>query len=138
MSVCVRILWNEPDLTCFDPECSDHGELVRAGIRVKARRERRRYRHPRSNMRRRELVRVTWGEDCYLCDATPEELTDVMTIDHVIPQSKGGSNDIENLRMACSHCNRWKGDRLLDELGGLDVVRERRIRVRIEIRRQRG
>lgn len=31
-----------------------------------------------------------------------------MTIDHVIPLSKGGTNDEENLRCACKRCNKFK------------------------------
>ncbi len=33
-------------------------------------------------------------------------------IDHVIPFSKGGTNDIENLVFACTRCNSQKGDKL--------------------------
>lgn len=31
------------------------------------------------------------------------------TIDHVVPLSRGGSNDIANLVPACEGCNRKKG-----------------------------
>lgn len=27
-------------------------------------------------------------------------------IDHIVPRSKGGSNDLENLRLTCPSCNR--------------------------------
>ncbi|MGV8131884.1 MAG: HNH endonuclease [Candidatus Pacearchaeota archaeon] len=37
----------------------------------------------------------------------------MMTIDHIIPKSKGGSNDMENLQPMCSNCNEKKGDRIL-------------------------
>jgi 5-methylcytosine-specific restriction endonuclease McrA len=33
------------------------------------------------------------------------------TIDHIIPRSKGGSDDLSNLRLACWECNRRRGNR---------------------------
>ena len=32
-------------------------------------------------------------------------------IDHVIPRSRGGGDNMENLQLLCGHCNRVKGDR---------------------------
>ena len=32
-------------------------------------------------------------------------------VDHVIPQSRGGTDHLENLQLLCGHCNRVKGDR---------------------------
>lgn len=35
---------------------------------------------------------------------------DNFEMDHVIPKSKGGGNEVDNLTPACRRCNRWKGD----------------------------
>ena len=34
-----------------------------------------------------------------------------LEVDHVIPQSGGGTDHIDNLQLLCAHCNRVKGDR---------------------------
>lgn len=33
------------------------------------------------------------------------------TIDHVLPQSAGGSDDVDNLALACRNCNERRGNR---------------------------
>lgn len=35
------------------------------------------------------------------------------TIEHVIPLAQGGTDTIENLALACFHCNRRKSDKLM-------------------------
>ena len=35
----------------------------------------------------------------------------VFEVDHMIPQSRGGHDHLDNLQLLCSHCNRIKGDR---------------------------
>lgn len=37
----------------------------------------------------------------------------LMTIDHIIPRSKGGPDEIENYQMMCCTCNRLKGDKMI-------------------------
>lgn len=39
------------------------------------------------------------------------------TIDHVLPRSRGGRHEWENVVAACHRCNHVKGDRLVAELG---------------------
>lgn len=38
-----------------------------------------------------------------------------MTVDHIIPLSKGGTNDIDNLQCTCRKCNGLKEDMLPSE-----------------------
>ena len=40
-----------------------------------------------------------------------------MTLDHVIPRSKGGSSAWDNIVTCCAPCNRRKGDRLPKQAG---------------------
>lgn len=35
---------------------------------------------------------------------------EMMTIDHIVPKSKGGNNDIDNLQPMCHTCNTKKAD----------------------------
>ena len=39
-----------------------------------------------------------------------------MTIDHIIPRSRGGTNDPDNLQLLCGACNSTKSDRTQEEL----------------------
>ncbi len=45
---------------------------------------------------------------CVLCG-----LNEDLTIDHIIPVSRGGSDDESNLQIMCKSCNSRKGDRIL-------------------------
>jgi 5-methylcytosine-specific restriction endonuclease McrA len=49
---------------------------------------------------------------CQYCGSTRH-----LTIDHVIPKSKGGDDSWFNLALACSQCNTKKGDKLLEHSG---------------------
>ncbi|MBD1938499.1 HNH endonuclease [Microcoleus sp. FACHB-68] len=56
----------------------------------------------------REKLIALDGSYCAWCGK--ELLEDQLTIDHFTPLSKGGSNSFENLRLACSPCNKWRGN----------------------------
>ena len=47
-----------------------------------------------------------------------------LTLDHVIPRSRGGNSTWENLVACCHGCNRRKGNRLLHELDDMKLTRE--------------
>lgn len=36
----------------------------------------------------------------------------IASIDHIVPKSKGGTNNLENLQLLCVECNAGKGCRL--------------------------
>lgn len=40
----------------------------------------------------------------------------MMTQDHIIPRSRGGSNELENLQTMCANCNQAKGNSLPHEI----------------------
>lgn len=45
------------------------------------------------------------GHKCQYCGATND-----LTLDHVLPRSRGGASSWDNLTTACRHCNSKKGD----------------------------
>src|SRR3954469_17903263 len=47
-----------------------------------------------------------------------------LTLDHVIPRSRGGNSTWENLVACCHACNRRKGNRMLHELDDMILLRE--------------
>jgi 5-methylcytosine-specific restriction endonuclease McrA len=49
-----------------------------------------------------------------------------LTLDHVLPRSRGGQSTWENLVACCHSCNRRKGNQLLHELETMKLLREPR------------
>src|SRR5271168_4363067 len=49
-----------------------------------------------------------------------------LTLDHVVPRSRGGNSTWENLVACCHSCNRRKGNRMLNELDDMKLLREPR------------
>lgn len=56
---------------------------------------------------------------CQYCGRTQSELKprEALTRDHLIPMSRGGSNEWTNVVTACSACNTRKGNRMPGEIG---------------------
>lgn len=55
--------------------------------------------------------------ECHYCGRTTR-----LTKDHVIPRSRGGSDDDSNIVFACRNCNAAKGDRTPQEWLGQDYA----------------
>src|ERR1700757_4083782 len=66
--------------------------------------------HRRKITRRAVFARDSWT--CQYCGSRSN-----LTVDHVIPRSKGGSSTWENIVASCAPCNRRKGDRLPRQAG---------------------
>lgn len=48
---------------------------------------------------------------CLFCGRSSQQVQ--LEVDHIVPFSKGGSNNLNNLQTLCTDCNRGKGARLL-------------------------
>jgi 5-methylcytosine-specific restriction endonuclease McrA len=61
----------------------------------------------------REYLLEKWRRACAYCGAQHVPLE----IDHIDPKSRGGSNRVSNLTLACRPCNEKKGKRTAEEFG---------------------
>ena len=66
--------------------------------------------HRRKITRRAVFARDGWA--CQYCGARAN-----LTVDHVIPRSKGGLSTWDNIVASCAPCNRRKGDHLPHKVG---------------------
>lgn len=59
------------------------------------------------------------GYTCQYCGRHRSQLksSEFLTRDHIIPQSKNGKDVWENVTTACSKCNNFKADMLLEDTG---------------------
>lgn len=55
------------------------------------------------------LVRA-YGQTCYYCGEF------ATCIDHIVPAAYGGSNNFDNLVLACAYCNALASDRVFDDV----------------------
>jgi 5-methylcytosine-specific restriction endonuclease McrA len=71
---------------------------------------------PRDAHSRKITRRAIFARDGWTCQYCGSERGN-LTIDHVIPRSKGGSSSWDNIVTCCAPCNRRKGDRLPRQAG---------------------
>jgi hypothetical protein len=57
------------------------------------------------NRATRNLVRTRASFLCEYCHSAEESSSTLFTIDHIVPRSIGGSDELENLALACHRCN---------------------------------
>jgi 5-methylcytosine-specific restriction endonuclease McrA len=70
---------------------------------------------PRDTHRRKITRRAVFARDnwtCQYCGARSN-----LTVDHVVPRSKGGASSWDNIVASCAPCNRRKGNALPRQVG---------------------
>lgn len=65
----------------------------------------------------REYLLEKWSRKCAYCGKTGIPLE----IEHIVPKSRGGSNHVSNLTIACHDCNQAKGNQTAGEFGHLSI-----------------
>jgi 5-methylcytosine-specific restriction endonuclease McrA len=70
---------------------------------------------PRDTHRRKITRRAVFARDSWTCQYCGSRAN--LTVDHVIPRSKGGGSSWENIVASCAPCNRRKGDRFMAQVG---------------------
>lgn len=78
--------------------------------------------HVPRRFRRQVTNTFLFARDRYMCqycgrDATALKPREALTRDHLIPMSRGGTNEWTNVVTACSPCNTRKANRLPAEIG---------------------
>jgi hypothetical protein len=57
----------------------------------------------------RARVRASAQDRCGYCQSLQKYVLGILEIEHIIPKAAGGSDDEENLWLACRLCNSYKG-----------------------------
>src|SRR4249919_3428719 len=70
---------------------------------------------PRDTHRRKITRRAVFARDDWTCQYCGSRSN--LTVDHVVPRSKGGVSTWDNIVASCAPCNRRKGDGLLRQVG---------------------
>src|SRR5579859_2693283 len=78
---------------------------------------------PRDTHRRKITRRAVFARDDWTCQYCGSRSQ--LTVDHVVPRSKGGPSTWENIVASCAPCNRRKGDSLPRQ-AGMHLIRQPR------------
>jgi 5-methylcytosine-specific restriction endonuclease McrA len=70
---------------------------------------------PRDTHRRKITRRAVFARDDWTCQYCGSRSS--LTVDHVIPRSKGGASSWDNIVASCAPCNRRKGNALPRQAG---------------------
>jgi 5-methylcytosine-specific restriction endonuclease McrA len=70
---------------------------------------------PRDTHRRKITRRAVFARDDWTCQYCGSRSN--LTVDHVVPRSKGGLSSWENIVASCAPCNRRKGNSLPRQVG---------------------
>jgi 5-methylcytosine-specific restriction endonuclease McrA len=70
---------------------------------------------PRDTHRRKITRRAVFARDNWTCQYCGSRSN--LTVDHVVPRSKGGTSNWENIVASCAPCNRRKGNSLPRQVG---------------------
>ena len=73
----------------------------------------------------RTKIRTQAGNRCGYCLTRQEYVPWILEIEHLVPRSKGGTDDEENLWLACHSCNLFKSN----QPHGRDPLTGRRVRL---------
>ncbi|MHB8140147.1 MAG: RNA-guided endonuclease IscB [Vulcanimicrobiaceae bacterium] len=76
----------------------------------------------------REYLLEKWQRTCAYCDAKDTPLE----IEHVVPKSRGGSNCVSNLTLACKPCNDAKDNMPVEQFLARDPVRLAKIKKQLK------
>ncbi len=74
----------------------------------------------------REYLLEKWQRKCAYCGKTGVKLE----VEHLIPKSRGGTNRVDNLTLACRRCNLKKGDKTASEFGYPDIAKKAQLHLK--------
>jgi hypothetical protein len=67
-----------------------------------------------------ERLKAFHGHRCLNCQAT--EADSPLTMDHIVPLSRGGTHEERNIQPLCFPCNMRKHAKIIDYLGGYEIT----------------